>query len=142
MGKHSSPWEFGGGLRLAPGWAINSVGLSAHPLGGYSYLSFDGGWDGLLEVGGQVRQRLMLGSRPAWVGAEAGLTRLTTHIDGVDDTFNANGILGGLVAGLPVGQNRWGTSLYAGAGVLRFEGNVGTTVRIGVDVQPWFLNRQ
>lgn len=43
------------------------------------------------------------------------------------------------LAGLPVGQSRWGVNLYGGAGISHY-GSTGINFRAGVDLQPWFLS--
>jgi len=49
-GHTSSPWEWGGGVRIAPAiWGVGESGMTAHPAAGYTYLSFDGGHDSLWE---------------------------------------------------------------------------------------------
>ena len=45
---HSSPWEYGGGIRLAPGFRAGSnEAVTWHPMLSYTYLKFDGGHDAL-----------------------------------------------------------------------------------------------
>lgn len=136
----SSPWQFGGGVRAAPGFAIGQRGLTAHPMASYTYLSFDGGYDDLFEFGAQVRRPLARGNRSAalWVGGEAAFSVMRTHVDNIAGTFNTNGwSLTGL-AGMPVGTSKWGVSLYTGAGLSHY-GSMGFNLRLGVDLQPWFL---
>jgi hypothetical protein len=145
-GHTSSPWEYGGGVRLAPGLRVGSnEAVTVHPMAAYTYLKFDGGYDAIYEVGGQMRWR----PRPArpngglWVGGEAAAARLSTSVSatgGYNASSSVNGwSLTGLV-GAPVGSSRWGVNLYAGAGISHY-GSQGKNVRAGVDVQPWFLKR-
>jgi hypothetical protein len=139
----SGPWESGVGIRLAPGFPLGSnQAFSAHPTVSYSYLSFDGGHDALYEVGGQLRWR----PRPQqkngglWVGGEVAAARLSTSIDGaLNNTSNNGWSLTGLI-GAPVGSSRWGVNLYGAAGISNY-GTRGTNLRVGVDLQPWFLKR-
>lgn len=142
----SSPWEYGGGVRLAPGFRVGSnEAITVHPMVSYTYLSFDGGHDALYELGGQGRWRLNPARKNGglWLGGEAAISRLTTSIDGggsLNYDNSANGwALTGLV-GAPVGDSRWGLNLYAGAGISNY-GSTGKNVRVGVDLQPWFLKR-
>ena len=141
-GHTSSPWEWGGGLRVAPGFAVRGEETTLHPMASYTYLSFDGGYDGLMELGGQVRQRVTpaSGSR-LWVGAEGAVSRLSTNIDGYSQgSESSNGWSLTALVGAPVGQSRWGLNLYAGAGVSNY-GSSGKNIRVGVDLQPWFLKK-
>ena len=138
----SSPWEWGPGIRAAPMlWTLRE-GTTVHPMASYSYLSFDGGHDDRFELGGQVRQTTSLvpmGSRRLWVGGEAAFAVLRTNVDGFDSQ-STNGWSTTALAGLPVGDTRWGLNVYAGAGVSNY-GSSGRNLRIGVDLQPWFLQR-
>jgi hypothetical protein len=143
----SSPWEFGGGVRLAPGFSVGEGNLTAHPMLSYTYLSFDGGHDSLWELGGQIRKPLSsatAGGRPLWIGGEAALSRLNTVVDVPDGQFDlsngTNGFSLTALAGVPLGQSRWGFNAYAGAGISNY-GSTGFNLRLGVDLQPWFLAR-
>jgi len=137
-GHHSSPWEWGGGVRIAPGWALGTSGLTIHPMGSVTYLDWDGGHDLLWELGGQVRKPVS--AQGLWIGGEAAISRLATYVDDFDYSASQNGwSLTGLV-GYPVGHSKWGLNLYAGAGISDY-GASGTNVRVGVDLQPWFLKR-
>ena len=143
-GHTSSPWEWGGGVRVAPGFALGSSGLSAHPMASYTYLSFEGGHDALMEFGGQLRKSLSsgaAGARAFWIGGEFAISRLSTSIDDFETlNYDTNGwSLTGLV-GLPVGQSKWGLNLYAGGGISDY-GSSGINIRAGVDLQSWFLKR-
>ena len=115
--------------------------MTAHPMAGYTYLSFDGGHDGLWEIGGQLRKPILAGgSRPFWVGGEATLSHLRTSYEfqGTDFSENTNGFsLTGLI-GMPVGDNRWGPNVFAGAGISDY-GSQGWNIRLGLDLQPTFL---
>jgi len=80
-GHSSGPWEWGGGIRIAPGWPVGNANLTAHPMLSYTYLSFDGGHDSLWELGGQVRKPIASGAeggRAFWLGAEGALSYLNT----------------------------------------------------------------
>jgi hypothetical protein len=134
---HSSPWEFGGGLRLAPELMVVQEGMTAHPMGSVTYLSFDGGYDLLWELGGQIRSQLaspLLGGRLSWIGAEAAGSHLVTHIEGLEETSDANGFSLTALIGTPFSGGAWRTSLYAGAGISRY-GSTGINLRAGVDLQ-------
>ncbi len=147
-GHTSSPWEWGGGVRLAPGWAVGDGDFTAHPMASYTYLSFDGGHDSLWELGGQLRKPLSAGSASTqglWIGVEGALSYLNTVIDGVDglidsDSDGTTGFSATALAGMPVGESRWGFNLYAGAGISHY-GSTGVNIRVGVDLQPWFLEQ-
>lgn len=141
-GHTSSPWEWGGGVRIAPGlWNVSPDGVTVHPTVGYTYLSFEGGNDQLFELGGQIRFPLGTSDRQLWVGGEATFSRLRTSVDvpgGGSLTGSTNGYaLTGLV-GLPVGSSRWGPNIFAGAGISDY-GSQGWNIRLGVDLQPTFL---
>jgi hypothetical protein len=142
--SNSGPWEYGGGFRVAPGFQLGANrALTAHPMLGYTYLSFDGGSDALYELGGQLRWRPTPDKKHGgfWIGGEVAAARLSTSFDGVGGaSSSANGwAITGLI-GAPVGSSRWGMNLFAGAGVSRY-GTSGTNIRAGVDLQPWFLKR-
>jgi hypothetical protein len=143
-GHTSSPWEFGLGARVAPAlWQAADGGMTAHPMASFTYLDFEGGHDSLWELGGQIRKPIE-GPRPFWLGAEAALSHLRTYIDiGGGYTYDqgTTGFSLTALAGLPVGQSRWGFNLYGGAGLSRY-GSTGFNIRAGVDLQPWFLERQ
>ena len=132
----SDAWEWGWGLRAAPAFQTGSPGVTVHPMASYSYLNFDGGHDDRFEFGGQARKALS----SFWVGAEAAIAVLRTHIDNVDDTDNYNGWSATALAGVPVGESRWGASIYGGAGYSHY-GSSGVNVRVGLDLQPWFFRR-
>lgn len=137
----SSPWEVGGGVRIAPGFPVGQRGMTVHPAVSYTYLKWDGGHDDLFEVGGQVRRPLARpgsGSPGVWLGGEASFSVLREVCDFCSGStkgwsFNA-------LAGIPVGMSKWGLNLYAAAGLSHYGGN-GVNVRFGVDLQPWFLKR-
>lgn len=144
MAAHtSSPWEFGAGARLAPGFALGAGRTTIHPMASYTYLSFDGGYDGLLEGGAQVRHPVTpVGGSGFWLGGEGAVSRLSTHIkDSGAGSFATTGWSLTALAGVPVGKSRWGLNLYAGAGVSNY-GSAGKNVRVGVDLQPWFLKKK
>ena len=138
-GHRSSPWEWGGGIRVAPGWALGTTGLTIHPMGSATYLDWDGGYDLLWELGGQLRKPVSASG--FWVGGEAAVSRLTTSVDDSDFSASNGGWSLTAIAGVPVGQSKWGLNLYAGAGISDYGGS-GTNIRVGVDLQPWFLKRQ
>ena len=140
-GHTSSPWEWGGGVRLAPAlWEVGESGMTAHPTVGYTYLSFEGGHDGLWEFGGQLRKPLGDEARPFWVGGEATISHLRTSFESFGTTFtsSSNGFSLTALVGMPVGDNRWGPSVFAGAGISDY-GSQGWNIRIGLDLQPTFL---
>lgn len=144
---HSSPWEYGGGIRLAPGFRAGSnEAVTWHPMLSYTYLKFDGGHDALYELGGQLRWRPTPARKNGglWLGAEAAAARATESVDGTggynfSDSSNGWSLTG--LAGTPVGESRWGLNLYAGAGISNY-GSMGTNLRAGFDLQPWFLKRK
>lgn len=140
---HSSPWEYGGGLRLAPGFRAGAnEAVTLHPMVSYTYLSFDGGHDALYELGGQARWRPtpMKKNGGLWFGAEAAVARATSSGSGAGYSFSesSNGWSLTALVGTPVGDSRWGVNLYAGAGISNY-GSAGRNVRAGFDLQPWFL---
>ena len=138
----SSPWERGVGFRAAPAFPLSQPGTSVHPMLSYSYLAFDGGHDDRFEAGGQLRRRTTwfgTDSAGLWLGGEAALALLRTSIDGLESE-STTGFSATALAGFPLGQNRWGASLYAGAGLSHY-GSTGRNLRIGLDLQPWFLRR-
>jgi hypothetical protein len=139
-GHTSSPWEWGVGGRIAPGFTVGQGSTTVHPMGGYTYLKFSGGNDQLFEFGGQVRQSLpKAGGGPGvWVGGEAAFARLRTSAGGFSSSTNGWAVTG--LAGLPVGQGEAGASLFAAAGLSNY-GSSGFNIRAGVDVQPSFLKR-
>ena len=140
-GHTSSPWEWGGGVRLAPGFALGEGRTTAHPMVSYTYLSFDGGSDGLFEAGGQIRQRVTPAAGSGfWVGGEAAVATLRTSLDGYNETSSSSGWSLTALAGVPVGKSRWGVNLYAGAGISDYGGS-GKNIRVGMDLQPWFLKK-
>lgn len=140
-GHTSSPWEWGGGVRVAPGlWDLGEGGATVHPMASYTYLSFDGGNDQLFEFGGQVRQPFQAGERPLWFGGEATFSHLRTSIDVSEfsSSSTSNGwSLTGMI-GAPIGDSRWGPNVYFGAGISDY-GAQGWNIRLGLDLQPTFL---
>ncbi len=133
-----------GGVRFAPGWSLGDRTATIHPLVGYTYPSFDGGHDSLWELGVQLRTTTSrLGDRGAWLGGEVGFAHLSTVIDesGGSTSEGFNSFMIGGFAGVPVSDNEWNPSVFAGAGLTRFGGSNGINLRVGVDVQPPFLNR-
>jgi hypothetical protein len=128
---------------MAPALWAAGEGTTLHPMASYSYLSFDGGHDGRWEAGGQIRRSTSLfaaGGNGLWFGAEGAVGVIRTHLEDVDTESTGGGAVTAL-AGIPLGEGRWGVSLYAGAGVSRY-GTTGRNVRVGLDLQPWFLRRQ
>ena len=116
--------------------------MTVHPTVGYTYLSFDGGRDELFEYGAQLRrplQRAASGEPRLWVGAEAVLATLRTSGSGFP-SYSTSGWALSAMAGVPVLDSRWGVSLYGAAGITDY-GSSGVNVRIGLDLQPWFLKR-
>jgi len=139
----SDAWEYGVGARFAPGFVTGSPGVTVHPMASYSYLKFDGGHDDRFEFGGQLRKALgqSATSRGFWLGAEAAYALLREHIDNVDGSDNTNGFSATAMAGVPVGDaSKWNPSLYAGVGYSHY-GSSGINLRLGLDLQPWFLKR-
>jgi hypothetical protein len=139
---NEQPWEKGIGLRLAPGFVVGGGGTTVHPTLGYTYLSFEGGNDQLLELGGQVRRQLTPGAKGVagfWFGGEVAVARLRTAIDDVP-SISTNGWALTALAGFPLGDNKWGLNLYGGAGISHY-GVQGVNLRAGIDLQPWFLDR-
>ena len=142
----SSPWEWGGGLRVAPGLGTVGEGdVTVHPMASYTYLSFDGGHDGLWEIGAQLRKPpTIFGERDQlpWLGIEgaASLLREEFEFGGQDFSESFGGFSITALAGVPVSSSRWGPNLYAGAGISHY-GSTGVNIRVGVDLQPWFLDR-
>jgi len=137
----SSPWEFGGGVRVAPGFPVGQGGMTVHPVVSLGYLKWDGGHDELYEVGGQIRRPLARpgsGSPGVWLGGEATFSVLREVGSGFSES--ANGWSLSALAGIPVGASKWGLNLYAAAGLSHYGGS-GVNVRFGVDLQPWFLRR-
>jgi len=132
----SDAWEWGVGVRAAPAFQTGSPGVTIHPMASYAYMTFDGGHDDRFEFGGQARKALS----SFWLGAEAAIAVLRTHIDNVDDTENTNGFSATALAGVPVGEARWGASIYGGAGYSHY-GSSGINLRVGLDLQPWFFPR-
>lgn len=140
-GHHNSPWSWGGGVRVAPGWALGTEdGPSVHPMASYTYLSFSGGHSDVFELGGQLRQRIGTGGQGLWVGAEGGYARIRSSFDGSSGSASSNGWAAGGLAGIPVGQSRWGVNVYGAGGIMNF-GSTGYSVRAGFDLQPWFLRQ-
>ena len=115
--------------------------MTAHPTGGYTYLSFDGGHDGLWELGGQLRKPMGDTARPFWVGGEATISHLRTsfEFDGTDFSSSTNGFSATALIGMPLGEdNRWGPNVFAGVGISDY-GSQGWNIRVGLDLQPTFL---
>lgn len=145
-GHRSSPWEWGGGVRLAPGFQLSEdQDITVHPTVGYTYLSFDGGHDDLWEVGAQIRNPTSIfgdGRSGFWLGAEATFSHLRTVEDfaGESTTYGTDGFSFTGLAGAPVSEGRWGVNWFVGAGVSRY-GSTGVNIRAGFDLQPWFLQR-
>lgn len=140
-GHTSSPWEWGGGVRVAPAlWDVGESGMTAHPAAGYTYLSFDGGHDALWEFGGQLRKPVGNGARPFWIGGEATISHLRTSfsVQGTDFSSSSNGFSVTGLIGMPVGNSRWGPNVFAGAGISDY-GSQGWNIRVGLDLQPSFL---
>jgi hypothetical protein len=143
VASSSDSWEWGVGVRAAPAFETGSPGVTVHPMASYTYLNFDGGHDDRFEFGGQLRKALgqSASSRGFWLGAEAAFAVLREHIDKVDGTDNTNGFSATALAGVPVADApKWNPSLYAGVGYSHY-GSSGINVRVGLDLQPWFLKR-
>lgn len=143
VASSSSAWEWGAGARIAPGFETGTPGLTVHPMASYTYLKFDGGHDDRFEFGGQLRKALgqSATSRGFWIGAEAAFAVLRSHIDNVANTESTNGFSATALAGVPVGDApKWSPSLYAGVGVSHY-GSTGVNLRVGLDLQPWFLKQ-
>jgi hypothetical protein len=142
-GHTSSPWEWGGGVRIAPGvTTLGESDVTVHPMASYTYLSFDGGHDGLWELGAQLRKPIGASALPMWVGGEAALSQLRWKVDSGGQSFTGseNGYSFTMLLGKQVSSSRWGPSVYAGAGISNY-GSQGWNVRLGLDLQPTFLWR-
>jgi len=68
-----------------------------------------------------------------------------TVVDGIEGSFDSfsdgtAGFSATALAGMPVCESRWGFDLHAGAGAGHY-GSTGINIRLGVDLQPWFLER-
>lgn len=137
-GHTSSPWEWGGGVRLAPAFAVGDGDVTVHPMAGYTYLSFDGGNDQLFEFGAQVRKPLGSEARPLWIGGEGTYSRLETSIDGGGADFGTNGWSATAMLGKPIGDGDWQPNVWAGAGISDY-GAQGWNIRLGIEVQPPFV---
>ena len=135
-----SEWEWGAGVHVAPGFRTSMTGLTVHPFASYAYLSFDGGHDDRFEFGGQVRKAIRDAAGSPWIGAQAVAGVFRTHIDNIDDTENTNGWGVTALGGIPVGESRWGASIFGGAGYSYYGGS-GWHFRAGLDLQPWFMKR-
>jgi hypothetical protein len=134
----SSPWEYGWGLKAAPGYPMGNKGVTVHPAVSFTYLSFDGGHDELYEIGGQIRKPLNTANK-LWVGGELMLAKLRTEVDDYDDfSESTNGWSLNALLGMPIGQSRWGVNLFVSAGICNY-GSSGKNLRAGIDLQPWFL---
>ncbi len=138
----TSPAVYGIDLRVAPGFAVGSGETTVHPTLGYAFSlagGVEGESDGVLHIGGQVR---VPSSGTWWYGGEATYARRSTSYDvaGIP-TESANGwTLAGLL-GMPVAEPSWGVVHgYTALGLNKY-GGTGPYVRVGVDVQPAFLNR-
>ena len=108
----SSPWEFGGGVRVAPGFPVGQRGMTVHPVVSLGYLKWDGGHDELYEVGGQVRRPLARpgsGSTGVWLGGEATFSVLREVSSNFSES--ATGWSLSALAGIPVGKSKWGLNL-------------------------------
>jgi hypothetical protein len=138
-GHTSSPWQWGGTLRPAPGlWSLGQGDATVHPMVGYTYLSFDGGNNQLFEFGPQLRFPMGQAERPFWVGGEATVSLVRTKFDGAPGTSTNNGWTITGLAGMPFGDSRWGPSVFGGVGISDY-GAQGWNVRFGIDLQPTFL---
>ena len=142
-GHTSSPWEWGGGVHITPGFVVGrDGGTTIHPAAAYTYLSFSGGHDDLFEFGAQVRRTLSpeaKGPGKLWLGGEANFSVLRSKISNFPSSSTTGWSVNAL-AGVPVSQSKWGVNLYAGAGTSHY-GSQGFNIRAGVDLQPWFLKR-
>jgi hypothetical protein len=109
----------------------------------YTYLSFDGGYDGLFEFAGQIRHPMTPAEGSGlWIGGEGAVSRLSASIHGYSaGSSSTNGWSLTALAGVPVGKSRWGMNVYAGAGISNY-GSTGNNIRAGVDLQPWFLKKK
>jgi hypothetical protein len=134
-GHTSSPWEWGGGLRISPTeMALGQGDVTLHPTVRFTYLSFDGGWDGLYEIGAQVRKPVQPSG--LWIGGEAMLSHLRTSIDGFSE-FNSstNGFSISVLGGVPIGQGGWNPNAFGSVGISDY-GAQGWNVRVGIEVTP------
>ena len=114
--------------------------MTAHPMAGYTYLSFDGGHDSLWEFGGQLRQPMGDEANPFWVGGEATLSNLSTSYDeaGIDVNESSGGVSFTGLIGKPIGDNKWQPNLFGGFGISHY-GSTGWNIRVGIDLQPTFI---
>jgi hypothetical protein len=128
-------------VRLAPGFPLGHGGVTVHPVFTYEYLKWDGGHDDLYEFGAQLRRPLVRrpgGATGLWIGVEGAWASL--HESGGGFSASTSGwSLGGL-AGVPIIGGRWEPSLFLAAGISDYGAN-GVNVRLGVDLQPWFLRK-
>jgi hypothetical protein len=133
----SSPWIYGGGVHVAPGYEVGTAGMTVHPTVSYTWLTYEGGHDQLVEFGAQVRRPL--GDQKGWwIGGEgvgAWLRESFGSFSSNDMGWAATGLFG-----KPVGESKWGVHVYGGAGVSHY-GSFGKNIRFGVDLQPWFLKK-
>jgi hypothetical protein len=134
--------EWGVGVRPAPAFPLGEGGVTVHPTAAASYYKFDGGHDDFFDFGGQLRKpvtRRPDGDPGVWVGVEGLYTILRTSSGGFSSSTNgwsANGMVG-----VPLEKSKWGLSLYGAAGIVKFSGTPGLSVRVGVDSQPWFMKK-
>ena len=145
----SSPAQYGLDVRVAPGFAVGSGGLTAHPTVAYArsvFGGYEGETDGTLHVGGQVRLapgQEATGSASFWFGGEATYARRRTTFDlaGIGTESTSGWTLAAL-AGLPLIEGAAGTVHgYAAAGLNKYGGS-GPYARVGIDLQPAFLRRR
>jgi hypothetical protein len=132
-GHTSSPWEFGPSVRVtSPVFTFGAT--TVHPMGSYTYLSYDGGHEHRLEGGAQVRQQV--GTRreggSSWLGAELAAAYLKDQYETGSDDYT--GWSATALGGIPVqvGSARFG--IVGGAGVSRYSSSGwGKNVRLGVE---------
>ncbi len=131
-GHTSSPWEVGPSVRLTyPVYSRDK--LSLHPMGSYTYFTYDGGNESRFELGGQARYAV---SPAFWFGGELAYAFLRDSFG--DDTENYSGPSIAAIFGVPIGTGRWNPQVVGGAGLSSYGsgGSAGKNVRLGVSITP------
>lgn len=140
----ASPLEYGIDVRAAPGFDVGDGGLSVHPTAAYARGIF-GGVDGVtnsfIHLGGQLRLDPNPEEAGLWFGAEGTWTRRRTSFDGSPGAGTRNGWTAAALAGFPLTELSFGViNAYAAAGLID-TGSSGPYFRVGLDLQPAFLQR-
>ena len=140
--RTKAPGVYGVDLRASPGVPIGGR-LSAHPTVAWARSVFGGGTEGAttatVHAGGQLRLSVLPGK--LWVGAEGGYARQrrTFEAGGPDDE-TTNGWTAAALIGFPLAEGQLlSLHYYAAFGMSGFDSS-GPYGRIGLDVQPGFLN--